>query len=198
MCRCIPIHRDAGCFRGRHSLRELGISARGNPGGHVGRDGRLADLAIVAVCTLVLGWPALFWSVILRSERAHRYTTDRSGWILWVALDGLGVGDELGVTEFAWVFFVAHILGSLAPTPGGVGVIEAGVTGALVAAAVPTDVALAGVLGYRFITGVLQIVIGMVWYLIWRSRPNVQQPGVSSASGSRAGGPVRSGRDAVH
>jgi uncharacterized protein (TIRG00374 family) len=140
----------------------------------------------------------LFWSVILRSERAHRYTTDRSGWILWVALDGLGVGDELGVTEFARVFFVAHILGSLAPTPGGVGVIEAGVTGALVAAGVATDVALAGVLVYRFITYVLPIVIGTVWYLIWRSQPNVQQPGASPGSRLGTGGPVRSGRDAVH
>ena len=62
--------------------------------------------------------------------------------ILWVTLQGLGVGAELSVTEFARVFFVVHILGSLAPTPGGVGVIEAGVTGALVAAGVATDVAL--------------------------------------------------------
>ena len=226
-----------------------------------GRDGSLADLAIVAVCAVVLVGSALFWSVVLRSERAHRYATDRSEWILsrwpgvfgagvgsdvddgvpndeagratrlideirdglrviarrpagllgrtliaqgtgavilWVALDGLGVGNELGVTEFARVFFVAHILGSLAPTPGGVGVIEAGVTGALVAAGVATDVALGGVLVYRFITYVLPIVIGTVWYLIWRSRPNVQQPGVSPCSKVGAGGPVRSGRDAVH
>ncbi len=89
--------------------------------------------------------------------------------ILWVALRGLGVGDELGPTEFARVFFVAHVIGSLAPTPGGVGVIEAGVTGALIAAGVETELALAGVLVYRFITYVLPIVIGTVWYIAWRS-----------------------------
>jgi len=106
--------------------------------------------------------------------------------ILWVALDGLGVGGELGATEFARVFFVAHILGSLAPTPGGVGVIEAGVTGALVAAGVDTETALAGVLVYRFITYVLPIVIGAVWYVVWRSRgatrPERLSGGVNQAS----------------
>jgi uncharacterized membrane protein YbhN (UPF0104 family) len=89
---------------------------------------------------------------------------------------------------------VAHILGSVAPIPGDVGVIEAGVTGALVAAGVATDVALAGVLVYRFITDVVPIIVGTVWYLIWRSRPNGEQLVVSE----RAGGPVRSRRDAVH
>jgi uncharacterized protein (TIRG00374 family) len=191
-----------------------------------GRDTSIGDLAIIAVCVAVLGGSALFWWIILRSERAHRFVTDRSErilarWpevvgetdslapnhdvavglvdqirdglraiarrpvglllrtlaaqgtgalILWVALRGLGVGGELGVSEFARVFFVAHILGSLAPTPGGVGVIEAGVTGALVAAGVSAEVALAGVLVYRFITYVLPIMIGTVWYLVWRCR----------------------------
>ena len=55
-------------------------------------------------------------------------------------------------------------------------------------------VALAGVLVYRFITDVVPIIVGTVWYLIWRSRPNGEQLVVSE----RAGGPVRSRRDAVH
>jgi uncharacterized membrane protein YbhN (UPF0104 family) len=88
--------------------------------------------------------------------------------VLWVTLQGLGVGPELGATEFFRVFFVAHVLGSLAPTPGGVGVIEAGLTGALVAAGVATDVALAGVLVYRLITYVTPIVVGTLLYLGWR------------------------------
>jgi len=219
-----------------------------------GRDGSLADIGIVAVSGAVICGSALFWFVALRSERAHRYTIERSAWILarlpgiasdatdadtatdtdtdnqravrlvetvsdelrsvarrpagllartliaqgtgavilWVALAGLGVGDELGATEFARVFFVAHILGSLAPTPGGVGVIEAGVTGALVAAGVAADVALAGVLVYRFITYVLPIIIGTIGYLIWRAGPS------SGDADGQVGSPVRSGRDAVH
>lgn len=106
--------------------------------------------------------------------------------ILWTALRGLGVGDELGVTEFARVFFVAHILGSFAPTPGGVGVIEAGLTGALVAAGVQTDVALAGVLVYRFITYVLPILVGTGLYLWWRQTRTPPVPTVVAVAGFTA------------
>ncbi len=60
--------------------------------------------------------------------------------ILLVALRGLGVGGELGTLEFARVFFVVTLLSSFVPVPGGVGVVEAGLSGALVAAGVePTD-----------------------------------------------------------
>ena len=48
----------------------------------VGRDSSWADLGIVAVCAGVLGGAALFWAVALRSERAHRFATERSTWIL--------------------------------------------------------------------------------------------------------------------
>jgi len=90
--------------------------------------------------------------------------------VLIVALRGLGVGDELGVTEFFRVFFVATLLGTFAPTPGGIGVIEAGVTGALVAAGVDTTTALAGVLVYRLITYVVPIMLGALLYAAWRIR----------------------------
>jgi uncharacterized membrane protein YbhN (UPF0104 family) len=219
-----------------------------------GREASAADLGIVAVCTVVLVGAATFWSLMLRSERAHRFVTDRSEWvvgrwpavlgdvdpaasdrdlavrivdeirdglrsvarqpvglvvrphvaqgtgaaILWVALQGLGVGDELGVSEFARVFFVAHILGSLAPTPGGVGVIEAGVTGALVAAGVDTEVALAAVLVYRFITYVVPIIIGTAWYVAWRYRRSVSLDGVADADADRIARSVQLGRDVVH
>lgn len=216
----------------------------------VGGSADLADLVIISVCAAVLGGAVLFWSVMLRSERAHRFVADRSEWvvarwpavlgdvdpaasdrqlavrivddirdglrsiarrpsglllrtlvaqgtgavILWVALQGLGVGDELGVSEFARVFFVAHILGSLAPTPGGVGVIEAGVTGALVAAGVDTEVALAAVLVYRFITYVIPIVTGTAWYVWWRCR----RPAIATDEADLTLRSVQSGRDVVH
>jgi uncharacterized membrane protein YbhN (UPF0104 family) len=90
--------------------------------------------------------------------------------ILWVALQSVGVGPELGGTEFARVFFVTHVIGSFAPTPGGVGLIEVGLTGALVAAGADPASALAGVLIYRLITYVLPIAIGTVLYLVWQRR----------------------------
>ncbi len=90
--------------------------------------------------------------------------------ILLVALRSLGVGDELATTEFFRVFFITHLLGTFAPTPGGVGVVEAGATGALVAAGVETSTALAGVLVYRFLTYVVPIAFGALLYLVWRVR----------------------------
>jgi len=90
--------------------------------------------------------------------------------ILLVALRALGVGSELGVTEFFRVFFLAHLAGTFAPTPGGVGVVEAGTTGALMAAGVETTTALAAVIIYRFLTYVVPIVFGALLYLWWRVR----------------------------
>ena len=165
------------------------------------------DLAMLAVCAVVVGGSALFWAVVLRSERITawlvgrlRASTDRAitRWpslapqlaghdlgaglldvrsslralagrpfglllrtalaqsvgavILLVALRGLGVGDELGLIEFARVYFVVTLLSSFVPVPGGVGVVEAGLTGALVAAGVEASTALAGVLVYRLLT----------------------------------------------
>ena len=89
--------------------------------------------------------------------------------ILLVALRSLGAGPELGTTEFFRVFFITHLLGTFAPTPGGVGVVEAGATGALVAAGVDTTTALAGVLVYRLLTYVVPILLGAVLYVVWRA-----------------------------
>jgi uncharacterized membrane protein YbhN (UPF0104 family) len=88
--------------------------------------------------------------------------------ILLVALRGVGVGSELSTLEFARVYFVVTLLSSFVPVPGGVGVVEAGLTGALVAAGVAAPVALAGVLVYRLLTYVAPIVVGSVLYVAWR------------------------------
>jgi uncharacterized protein (TIRG00374 family) len=88
--------------------------------------------------------------------------------ILYVALRGLGTGDELGTLEFARVFFVVTLLSSFVPLPGGVGVVEAGLTGALVAAGVAAPTALAAVLVFRLLTYVAPIVLGAALYVGWR------------------------------
>jgi len=98
--------------------------------------------------------------------------------ILLVALRGLGVGAELGAVEFARVYFVVTLLSSFVPVPGGVGVVEAGLTGALVAAGVTPSTALAGVLVYRLFTYVTPIVVGAVLYVCWRLRPTSSIPPV--------------------
>ena len=88
--------------------------------------------------------------------------------ILLTALRGLGVGAELGVVEFARAYFVVTLLSSFVPVPGGVGVVEAGMTGALVAAGVDPTAALAGVLVYRLLTYVLPMIVGVALYVVWR------------------------------
>lgn len=88
--------------------------------------------------------------------------------ILLLALRGLGVGAELGAVEFARLFFVVTLLSSFVPVPGGIGVVEAGLTGALVAAGVQPSTALAGVLVYRLFTYVAPIVLGALLYVCWR------------------------------
>lgn len=106
------------------------------------------------------------WFLLVRTIGAQLC----SALILLVALRAVGVTGELGLTEFARIFFVTHLLGSFAPTPGGVGVIEAGMTGALAAAGVDTTAALAGVLVYRLLTYITPIACGAILYVVWRSR----------------------------
>lgn len=90
--------------------------------------------------------------------------------VLLVALRGLGVGNELGLLEFARVFYVTRVLSAFAPTPGGVGVVEAGLVGALAAAGVDTSSAVAGVVVFRLVTFVLPIVTGAVAFACWQRR----------------------------
>ncbi len=94
--------------------------------------------------------------------------------VLLVALRALGVEvggpDAIGLTEFFRIFFIVGLLGSFAPTPGGVGAVEAGMTGALAAAGIDPATALAAVLVYRFVVYLLPIMLGSVAYAGWRWR----------------------------
>ena len=110
--------------------------------------------------------PARPWGLVGRTVVAQLC----SAAVLLIALRSVGVGGELGNIEFLRVYFIVTLLGSFIPTPGGVGVIEAGLTGALVAAGAAPAGALAAVLVYRAITYVMPIMIGAAMYFVWRSR----------------------------
>ncbi len=88
------------------------------------------------------------------------------------------------MTEFFRVFFLAHLAATFAPTPGGVGVVEAGTTGALMAAGVETTTALAAVIIYRFLTYVVPIVFGALLYVVWRVRSIRQRSATLNDHGS--------------
>ncbi len=179
------------------------------------------DFVVVGLCSTVVIGAIAVWTVVLGSDRIHRWAVARcrrvctrlgrrfpgadhvdpetgiddvrtglrsvaarpwglvgrtvvaqlcSALVLLIALRSVGIGAELGNVEFLRVYFIVTLLGSFIPTPGGVGVIEAGLTGALVAAGAAPAGALAAVLVYRAITYVMPIMIGAALYLVWRSR----------------------------
>jgi len=75
----------------------------------------------------------------------------------------------------AWTF--VRLLGSIPITPGGIGIVELGLTGALVGFGGPNDAVVAAVLLYRVLTIVPTLVLGLVAGGLWRRmRPDATPP----------------------
>jgi uncharacterized membrane protein YbhN (UPF0104 family) len=104
--------------------------------------------------------------------------------VLVVCLRTLGVHEsQVTLTEAfaAWTF--VRLLGSLPITPGGLGVVELGLTGALVGFGGPNDAVVAAVLLYRVVTIVPTLVLGLVAGALWkRMRPHEQAVAPASSS----------------
>ena len=79
---------------------------------------------------------------------------------------GIGSSELLGVEIFA-AWSVAKLIGSIPITPGGLGVIELGLTSLLVAFGAPRPDAVAAVLIYRFLTVVPTLVLGLIAAATW-------------------------------
>jgi uncharacterized membrane protein YbhN (UPF0104 family) len=83
--------------------------------------------------------------------------------VLLVALRACDVtGSEVSLAEAFAAWALVRLLGSVPITPGGIGVIELGLTGALVAFGGEGAEVVAAVLVYRFLTMVPTVVLGMV------------------------------------
>ena len=83
--------------------------------------------------------------------------------LLLVALRAFGVpGSEVSVAEAFAAWSLARILGSVPITPGGIGVVELGLTGALVGFGGNNAGVVAAVLVYRFLTIVPTVALGLV------------------------------------
>ncbi|MGZ5213496.1 MAG: lysylphosphatidylglycerol synthase transmembrane domain-containing protein [Actinomycetota bacterium] len=125
-------------------------------------------------------------------ERAVRFRSDtislvRRRWLMltWTSLLGhlalffvlllslrhLGISEgEVSAAEIFAVFAFGRLISALPITPGGLGVIELGYIGGLVAAAGGDEPAIvAAVLLFRTLTFGIQIPLGGVTYLIWRA-----------------------------
>jgi undecaprenyl-diphosphatase len=66
------------------------------------------------------------------------------------------------------VYLGAAAIGSVAPTPGGLGALEAALAAGFVAAGAPSGPAVATVLTYRLITYWLPVLPGVVFYRLLR------------------------------
>jgi uncharacterized protein (TIRG00374 family) len=76
--------------------------------------------------------------------------------------------------EVSWIeafaaWSLVRILGALPFTPGGLGVVELGLTGALVAFGAPNADAVAATLLYRFLTLVPTLALGLLAAVTWKS-----------------------------
>ena len=89
--------------------------------------------------------------------------------VLLVALRAVGVGrGEVDIVEAFAAWTLTRLLTAIPITPGGLGIVELGLTGALVAAGGNNDEVVAAVLLYRLLTWLPSILLGAPAALFWR------------------------------
>ena len=100
--------------------------------------------------------------------------------VLLVSVRAVGVTeDQVSWSVVLASFSLVRILQSVPITPGGIGVVELGLTGALVAAGGDNASVVAGVLVYRALTWLPPLVLGPFFYggwRIWLRRQGVAEP----------------------
>jgi putative heme transporter len=106
------------------------------------------------------------WHVLTLSTLAGQLTVFV---LLLACLRTLGVSShEVSVVEAFAAWALVRLLGSLPITPGGLGVVEVGLTGALVGFGGDNAEVVAAVLLYRFLTVVPTLAFGLIGLLAWR------------------------------
>ncbi len=87
---------------------------------------------------------------------------------LWFCVQSLGV--DLGLVPVMLIFTLGVAIGVATPTPGGLGGVEAGLIAGLIAYGVPSSMALAIALTYRFINYWLSLAVGAGAFVICRHK----------------------------
>ena len=98
--------------------------------------------------------------------------------VLVVSLRAVGIGHvEVTIVEAFAAWALARVLGAIPITPGGLGFVEIGLTGALVAFGASDASAVAATLIYRFLTIVPTLVVGLIASATWRvgRRPQARE-----------------------
>ena len=97
--------------------------------------------------------------------------------LLLIAVRAVGVSSsQVSRAEALAVFSIVGLLSVLPVTPGGVGLVEVGLAGALVAAGAPDAEAVAAALAFRAMSFLLPVPLGAVAYLVWRRTARWKQP----------------------
>lgn len=115
----------------------------------------------------VLGLLERRWHVITAATLVGHLTVFV---LLLVCLRTVGVSDS----EISWIeafaaWSLIRILGALPLTPGGLGIVEIGLTGALVAFGAPNAEAVAATLLYRALTVLPTLALGLLAAATWRT-----------------------------
>ena len=103
--------------------------------------------------------------------------------VLYASLRTIGVtSDEVSLIEAFAAWSLIRIVTSIPITPGGLGIVELGLTGALVSFGGPQVQVVSAVLVYRVLTYVPPIAIGGICLLVWRRLPERETDEPSSAA----------------
>jgi putative heme transporter len=155
------------------------------------RSARLVGEGLGSVASFFLGLigrsPVLNWGSATERWRAETIDLLQGRWlrvvgaallshlslfvVLLMALRHVGVSEiEVSWAEALGAFAIARLLTALPITPGGLGVIELGLTGALVVAGGPEVPVVAAVLVFRALTYLIQIPFGAITYFFWQHK----------------------------
>jgi len=131
--------------------------------------------------------------LVARRWLAITLTTVASHLALWfvllLALRHVGVSEsDVSTLQVLAVFAFGRLLTALPVTPGGLGVVELGYIGGLIAAGGSRPEVVAAVLLFRVLTYGIQIPIGGFTYLIWRAKSSWRRASVDDTA--TAGTPI--------
>jgi len=108
--------------------------------------------------------------------------------VLVVAMYAVGLDGEVTLIESFAAWSLVRVLGSLPLLPGGFGLVEIGLTGALVAFGGGSADVFAAVLLYRFLTIVPPVALGALFAITWQRHHPRWREGAEEPVGARASG----------
>jgi putative heme transporter len=121
-------------------------------------------------------WPALTVTSIAGSLTVFG--------VLLVALRALGVpASEVSLVEAFAAWALVRVVASIPITPGGIGVVEVGLTGALIGFGGKSAGVVAAVLVFRFLTIVPTLALGLVAGFTWRRSRAPDMPDAAGGAG---------------